>query len=169
MCSRKLRCWPIVCNHRWWQGDRPGRAAQFSDTRPRTLQRDLRAKWLDARLCHLSGTFGRCGEGEHPEGTTLRLHGLHENLSSTSARVLAEKGLARGFVFQDRQGRGTVVSEMAKDPLLALPQDQAIGRKQGHLTELIRANVLANFAYYRRSRLLMAFLLISLLLTGLEC
>lgn len=61
------------------------------------------------------------------------------------------------------------MSEMAKDPLLALPQDQAIGRKQGHLTELIRANVLANFAYYRRSRLLMAFLLISLLLTGLEC
>ncbi len=36
------------------------------------------------------------------------------------------------------------------------------------MTELIRANVLANFAYYRRSRLLIAFLLVFLLLTGLE-
>jgi ABC-type transport system involved in multi-copper enzyme maturation permease subunit len=35
------------------------------------------------------------------------------------------------------------------------------------VAELLRANVLANFAYYRRSRLLLAFLLVFLLLTGL--
>jgi ABC-type transport system involved in multi-copper enzyme maturation permease subunit len=36
------------------------------------------------------------------------------------------------------------------------------------MTELLRANVLANFAYYRRSRLLLAFTLVFLLLTGLS-
>ena len=36
------------------------------------------------------------------------------------------------------------------------------------MLELIKANVLANFAYYRRSRLLLAFLLVSLLLTCLS-
>ena len=36
------------------------------------------------------------------------------------------------------------------------------------MTELLRANVLANFAYYRRSRLLIAFALVFLLLTGLS-
>src|SRR5260370_25017486 len=35
------------------------------------------------------------------------------------------------------------------------------------MAELLRANVLANFAYYRRSRLLIAFALVFLLLTGL--
>ena len=35
------------------------------------------------------------------------------------------------------------------------------------MTELLRANVLADFAYYRRSRLLIAFALVFLLLTGL--
>jgi ABC-type transport system involved in multi-copper enzyme maturation permease subunit len=36
------------------------------------------------------------------------------------------------------------------------------------MAELLRANILANFAYYRRSRLLLAFLLVFLLLTGLS-
>ena len=36
------------------------------------------------------------------------------------------------------------------------------------MAELLRANVLANFAYYRRSRLLIAFMLVFLLLTGLN-
>ena len=36
------------------------------------------------------------------------------------------------------------------------------------MTELVRANVLAGLAYYRRSRLLMAFMLIFLLLTALQ-
>jgi len=36
------------------------------------------------------------------------------------------------------------------------------------MAELIRANVLANFAYYRRSRLLLSFGLVFLLLTGLS-
>lgn len=36
------------------------------------------------------------------------------------------------------------------------------------MVELLRANVLANFAYYRRSRLLIAFALVFLLLTGLS-
>ncbi len=36
------------------------------------------------------------------------------------------------------------------------------------MPELLRANVLANFAYYRRSRLLVAFMLVFLLLTGLS-
>jgi ABC-type transport system involved in multi-copper enzyme maturation permease subunit len=36
------------------------------------------------------------------------------------------------------------------------------------MTELLKANVLAHFAYYRRSRLLLAFLLVFLLLTGLS-
>jgi ABC-type transport system involved in multi-copper enzyme maturation permease subunit len=36
------------------------------------------------------------------------------------------------------------------------------------MTELLKANILADFAYYRRSRLLLAFLLLFLLLTGLE-
>lgn len=36
------------------------------------------------------------------------------------------------------------------------------------MAELLRASVLANFAYYRRSRLLMAFTLVFLLLTGLS-
>jgi hypothetical protein len=36
------------------------------------------------------------------------------------------------------------------------------------MTELLRANILADFAYYRRSRLLLAFILLFLLLTGLE-
>jgi ABC-type transport system involved in multi-copper enzyme maturation permease subunit len=36
------------------------------------------------------------------------------------------------------------------------------------MAELLRANVLANFAYYRRSRLLLAFALVFLLLTGLS-
>jgi ABC-type transport system involved in multi-copper enzyme maturation permease subunit len=35
------------------------------------------------------------------------------------------------------------------------------------MTELLRANILAGLAYYRRSRLLLAFMLLSLLLTGL--
>ena len=35
------------------------------------------------------------------------------------------------------------------------------------MTELLRANILADLAYYRRSRLLLAFMLLSLLLTGL--
>jgi len=35
------------------------------------------------------------------------------------------------------------------------------------MAELLRANVLANFAYFRRSRLLIAFALVFLLLTGL--
>jgi ABC-type transport system involved in multi-copper enzyme maturation permease subunit len=34
--------------------------------------------------------------------------------------------------------------------------------------ELLRANVLANFAYFRRSRLLLAFALVFMLLTGLS-
>jgi ABC-type transport system involved in multi-copper enzyme maturation permease subunit len=36
------------------------------------------------------------------------------------------------------------------------------------MTELLRANILADFAYYRRSRLLLAFMLLFLLLTGLQ-
>jgi len=36
------------------------------------------------------------------------------------------------------------------------------------MAELLRANVIAHFAYYRRSRLLIAFLLVFLLLTGLS-
>jgi len=36
------------------------------------------------------------------------------------------------------------------------------------MAELLRANVMAHFAYYRRSRLLLAFLLVFLLLTGLS-
>lgn len=36
------------------------------------------------------------------------------------------------------------------------------------MAELLRANILANLAYYRRSRLLLAFLLVFLLLTGLS-
>lgn len=36
------------------------------------------------------------------------------------------------------------------------------------MAELLRANVLANLAYYRRSRLLLAFALVFLLLTGLS-
>jgi ABC-type transport system involved in multi-copper enzyme maturation permease subunit len=35
------------------------------------------------------------------------------------------------------------------------------------MAEMLRANILANFAYYRRSRLLLAFMLVFLLLTGL--
>jgi len=35
------------------------------------------------------------------------------------------------------------------------------------MAELLKANMLANFAYYRRSRLLLAFLLVFLVLTGL--
>src|ERR1700675_217565 len=36
------------------------------------------------------------------------------------------------------------------------------------MAEVLRANILANFAFYRRSRLLMAFALAFLLLTGLS-
>lgn len=36
------------------------------------------------------------------------------------------------------------------------------------MVELLKANILADFAYYRRSRLLLAFLLVFLLLTGLS-
>jgi hypothetical protein len=36
------------------------------------------------------------------------------------------------------------------------------------MRELLRANVLANLAYFRRSRLLLAFALIFILLTGLS-
>lgn len=36
------------------------------------------------------------------------------------------------------------------------------------MTELLKANILANLAYYRRSRLLLAFLLVFLALTGLS-
>lgn len=36
------------------------------------------------------------------------------------------------------------------------------------MAELLRANLMAHFAYYRRSRLLLAFLLVFLLLTGLS-
>lgn len=36
------------------------------------------------------------------------------------------------------------------------------------MAELLRANIMAHFAYYRRSRLLLAFLLVFLLLTGLS-
>jgi ABC-type transport system involved in multi-copper enzyme maturation permease subunit len=36
------------------------------------------------------------------------------------------------------------------------------------MAELLRANLLANFAYYRRSRLLLSFMLVFLLLTGLS-
>src|SRR5260370_31546453 len=36
------------------------------------------------------------------------------------------------------------------------------------MAELLRANLLANFAYFRRSRLLLAFILVFLLLTGLS-
>ena len=36
------------------------------------------------------------------------------------------------------------------------------------MIELVRANVVANLAYYRRSRLLLAFLLVFLLITGLQ-
>jgi ABC-type transport system involved in multi-copper enzyme maturation permease subunit len=36
------------------------------------------------------------------------------------------------------------------------------------MAELLKANILANFAYYRRSRLLMAFMLVFLVLTGLS-
>lgn len=35
------------------------------------------------------------------------------------------------------------------------------------MAELLKANILANFAYYRRSRLLLAFMLVFLVLTGL--
>jgi hypothetical protein len=59
--------------------------------------------------------------------------------------------------------------DMAQEALVAIPQGQVTGENRGHLAELIKANVLANFAYYRRSRLLIAFLLISLLLTALQC
>src|SRR5260370_2544848 len=38
----------------------------------------------------------------------------------------------------------------------------------GTMTELLRASVLTNLAYYRRSRLLIAFALVFLLLTGLS-
>jgi hypothetical protein len=61
------------------------------------------------------------------------------------------------------------VTDTAQESLVTIPQGQATGGKGGHFVELIRANVLANFAYYRRSRLLIAFLLISLLLTALQC
>src|SRR5258708_36247501 len=36
------------------------------------------------------------------------------------------------------------------------------------MAELLRASLLANFAYFRRSRLLLAFMLVFLLLTGLS-
>jgi ABC-type transport system involved in multi-copper enzyme maturation permease subunit len=36
------------------------------------------------------------------------------------------------------------------------------------MTELLRANILADFAFFRRSRLLLAFMLLFLLLTGLQ-
>src|SRR5258708_3099949 len=36
------------------------------------------------------------------------------------------------------------------------------------MAELLRANLLANFAYFRRRRLLLAFMLVFLLLTGLS-
>lgn len=36
------------------------------------------------------------------------------------------------------------------------------------MTELVRANMLVNFAYYRRSRLLLAFMIAFLLITGLS-
>src|SRR5205085_3301641 len=36
------------------------------------------------------------------------------------------------------------------------------------MAELLRANILANLAYYRRSRLLLAFMLVFLLMTGLQ-
>ncbi len=36
------------------------------------------------------------------------------------------------------------------------------------MAELVRANVIANLAYYRRSRLLLAFLLVFLVITGLQ-
>jgi hypothetical protein len=36
------------------------------------------------------------------------------------------------------------------------------------MAELLRANILANFAFYRRSRLLLAFMLVFLLMAGLE-
>jgi len=36
------------------------------------------------------------------------------------------------------------------------------------MAELLKANIMAHFAYYRRSRLLLAFLLVFLLLTGLS-
>jgi ABC-type transport system involved in multi-copper enzyme maturation permease subunit len=40
---------------------------------------------------------------------------------------------------------------------------------RGALREMLRANVLADFAFYRRSRLLMAFGLAFLLIVGLSC
>jgi ABC-type transport system involved in multi-copper enzyme maturation permease subunit len=39
---------------------------------------------------------------------------------------------------------------------------------EGPMAELLRANILANFGYYRRSSLLLAFMLVFLLLTGLS-
>jgi ABC-type transport system involved in multi-copper enzyme maturation permease subunit len=42
------------------------------------------------------------------------------------------------------------------------------GERRGPMAELLRANILANFAYYRRSSLLLAFMLVFLLLTGLS-
>lgn len=35
------------------------------------------------------------------------------------------------------------------------------------MAEILKANILTNLAYFRRSRLLMAFMLVALLLTGL--
>lgn len=41
-------------------------------------------------------------------------------------------------------------------------------RREGSVLELLKANMLAHFAYYRRSRLLQAFLLVFLLMTGMN-
>jgi hypothetical protein len=51
--------------------------------------------------------------------------------------------------------------------LAILPPGQARESSES-MAELMKANVLANFAYYRRSRLPIAFLLVFLLLSGLE-
>ncbi len=53
--------------------------------------------------------------------------------------------------------------------LLAAQSPGSATPPHGALREMLRANVVADFAFYRRSRLLMAFGLAFLLLTGLSC
>jgi ABC-type multidrug transport system ATPase subunit len=49
--------------------------------------------------------LGNLVKREHPQGTTLRLHGLYSRLRPACARVFAEENLAGGLVLQDHQGR----------------------------------------------------------------
>jgi len=54
------------------------------------------------------------------------------------------------------------------EALVERMQSRGYRSMEGPMAELLRANILANFAYYRRSSLLLAFMLVFLLLTGLS-